>query len=166
MNIVDAIGIQINDLIGSIGNTGLPHGKGVRAKLVHQGFEPLRHKGAGELDGPVNLICIGDGHDTGYHRNCDTGFPNLVEEIVKQIVVKEHLGGQEGKSGIHLFFQMEKPIRKYFLEESHFFCHRNELIIILGTAEHIDNFINRLIRLHAVKCLTDNIDGFHFFLTK
>ena len=55
---------------------------------------------------------------------------------------------------------------KYFLEESHFFCHGNELIITLRTAEHIDNFINRLVCLHSVKCLTDDSDGFHLFLTK
>ena len=106
MDIFDAIGVKVNDLVGSIGDAGLLHGCGRGAELIHKAFEALGHERAGELDGAGHLLCVGDGHDTGDHGHGDAGFPDLIEKIVEQVIVKEHLGGEERAACVYLFLQM------------------------------------------------------------
>ena len=87
MNILNAIGVQINDLVGGISDAGLLHGCRRRTKLVQQALKTLGYKAAGHLNGTLQLLGIGDGHDAGNDRNRNPLLPNLIEEIIQQIVV-------------------------------------------------------------------------------
>ena len=63
----------------------------------------MGHKGTGKLFGSFDLICRGYGHYSGDHRNGYAGLSYFIKEIVKQIVVEKHLGGQKIAAGIYLF---------------------------------------------------------------
>ena len=46
VNVGDTVGVQIDDLIGGVGNACLLHSGGIGAELIHKALEALRHKGA------------------------------------------------------------------------------------------------------------------------
>ena len=83
VDICDAVGVEINDLVCGVGDACLLHCRGIRAKHVHKTFKTLGHKGARQLDGACHLIPIGDRHDSRDDRNGDAGFTDLVEKIVE-----------------------------------------------------------------------------------
>ena len=111
MDVLDAVGVEVDDLVGGVGDAGLLHGGGGGTELVHQALEPLGHKGTGELDGAGHLLGVGDGHDAGDHGDGDARLPDLVEEVIEQVVVEEHLGGEEGTACIHLLLQVADILR-------------------------------------------------------
>ena len=104
MNILDAVGIQINNLIGGISDAGLFHSCRRRTELIQQTLETLGNITAGHLDGALHLLGIGDGHNTGNNGYDNALLPDLIEKIIQQIVVKKHLGSQKLAAGLHLFF--------------------------------------------------------------
>ena len=61
--------------------------------------------GTGELQRAVDLIRIGDRHDTGDDRNGDARLADFIQEIVQKVVIKEHLRGQELAARIDLFLE-------------------------------------------------------------
>ena len=106
MDIGYFFGKQIDDLVGSVSDTGLFHGVRVGAELVDQTLEPLRHERTGKLYGPCHLIGVGDRHYTGNDRDGYARFPYLIHKVVEKIVVEEHLSSQELAPGLDLFLQM------------------------------------------------------------
>ena len=110
MDMGDAVGDEVNDLAGSIDDSGLLHGSGVVPELVYYGPEPLGHVSAGESHASLQLPGVGYRHYSGQHRYGDTFFPYAVEEVVQNIVVEEHLGGEEVAAGLHLLLKMDDVV--------------------------------------------------------
>ena len=106
VDVVNACGEEIKDLVGGIGDAGLLHGGGLVAELIHKIKEAAGHKRARELLGALDLLLVSDGHDAGDHGHGNAGLANAVEKAIKQVVIKKHLRGEEIAACVHLFFQI------------------------------------------------------------
>ena len=105
MDMFYAVGQQIDDLIGGIGDTCLFHGFRVITETVYDIFEALRHITAGQFYGILHLHAAGNGHDAGNDGHGNPSFPHTVHKVEEDIVVEEHLGRQVFATGIHLRLQ-------------------------------------------------------------
>ena len=105
MHVRDPVGIQIDDLVCGISDAGLFHGLGIAAEIIYDTLKTLGHKRTGQLDGPFHLFRVRDRHDARKDRYRDSGLPQLIKKIEKQIVVEDHLGRQKISPGFHLLFQ-------------------------------------------------------------
>ena len=110
MDMGDAVGNKVDDLAGSIDDSGLLHGRRVVTELIHYGPEPLGHVSAGESHASLQLPGVGYRHYSSQHRYSDSLLPNAVEEVVENVVVKEHLGGEEVTACIHFLPEMDDVI--------------------------------------------------------
>ena len=106
MDVLDAVGVEVDDLVGRVGDTRLLHGRGVMPELIHQRGKAAGHEGSRQLERALHLIRTRDGHDTGDHGHRNARLADLIEEIIVQIVIKKHLGGQEIATRIHLFLEV------------------------------------------------------------
>ena len=106
VDVADAVGEQVDDLLRGIDDAGLPHGGGRLAEVIHDGAEALRHVGAGHGHAAAQLAGAGDGHDAGDDRHEDAPLPHAIEKVVEYVVVEEHLGRQKIKPGVHLLLQV------------------------------------------------------------
>ena len=97
-----AVGEQIDNLLGGIGDTCLLHGQRVVGEFLCNAAEPLGQLGAGKLTGALNLPAVDNGHDTGDHRHMNSLCQNPVHKVIEHIVVKEHLGGQKVAPAFYL----------------------------------------------------------------
>jgi len=93
VNIGDAVGVQVDDLIAGVNDAGLLHGFRIATEFVHQRLETLRHERAGKLDGAFHLVSVRNRHNAGEYRAVDACIAELVEEAKEQVVVEHHLGG-------------------------------------------------------------------------
>ena len=105
MDMFHAVGQQIDDLIGGIGDTRLFHGFRVVSEAVYNILKALRHITAGQFYGIFHLYPAGDRHDSGNDGHCNPCLPHTVHKVEEDIVVEEHLGRQILASGIHLRLQ-------------------------------------------------------------
>ena len=106
MDVSDTVGVQINDLVGGVGDARLLHGGRVCAEFVHQSLKALRHEGARQLDGALHLISTRDGHNTGDDGHRDACLADLIKKIIEQVVIEEHLGGQKFTARVHLLLEI------------------------------------------------------------
>ena len=83
MDILNAVGIKVNDLIGGVSNARLFHSRRIISKLIYKALKTLGHKGTGKADGALHLLGIGNGHNAGDHRNGNARFTDLILEIVQ-----------------------------------------------------------------------------------
>ena len=60
MNIFDAVRIQVDDLIGRIGDARLHHSRVIGAEAIDKRLEPLRNKGTGQLNRAFELDRLRD----------------------------------------------------------------------------------------------------------
>ena len=58
MNALHAVGNEVNDLLGGIGDTCLLHGSRVVPKLVHHPLEPGGQVSAGQLTASLDLFFV------------------------------------------------------------------------------------------------------------
>ena len=105
MDMFYAVGQQINDLIGGIGDARLFHGFRIVSEAVHNILKALRHITAGQFYGILHLYTAGDGHDAGNDGHGNPCLPHTVHKVEEDIVVEEHLGRQVFATGIHLRLQ-------------------------------------------------------------
>ena len=106
MNMIYSICKKVNNLICCIGNSCLSHSRRIASKLINKRNESARHIRARKLDRAVDLIAVCDRHNSGNHGNGDARLTNLIEEVVEQIVVKEHLCSKEITSRVYLFLKV------------------------------------------------------------
>ena len=83
---IDSVCIKVDDLVGSIRDSCLLHCARVTSEFIHDAFKSLGHKGAGDLNRPRYLICVGEGHNTGDDGDRDSCFSNLIKKIIQQIL--------------------------------------------------------------------------------
>ena len=85
MYMIYSVGNQINYLVCGIGNTRLLHGLRIIAKSIYQVFKPLRHTWARHSYCIWYLYRSGYRHNSGSYRYLYPFFPNLIQEIIKDI---------------------------------------------------------------------------------
>lgn len=108
----DVICNQVNDLFGGIGDASLLHGDRIAAKSVNDFLEAAGQYGTGQGTDTMDLFAGRDGHNAGDNRDMDTGFLRFPDEIVEDVVVEEHLCGQEGAARIYLALQVVDVYRR------------------------------------------------------
>lgn len=106
MHVRDAVGVQVDNLVGRIDDAGLLHGVWVATELIDKRLEALRHERARELDGAFDLVCVRDWHDAGEHRAVDAGIAEFVQKAEEKVVVENHLRGEEVCTGFNFFFEV------------------------------------------------------------
>lgn len=106
MHVRDAVRVEIDNLVRGVDDARLLHGFRVAAELVHQGLEALRHEGARELDGAFYLFSVRDGHNAGENRAGDARLAELVQEVEEEVVVKDHLRGEEIGASFDFFLEV------------------------------------------------------------
>ena len=106
MHVGNAVGKEVDDLVGRVSDACLLHSRGSSAEFINQGLKALRHKGAGQLDGSLDLIAVCDGHNAGDDGHCNSRFADFIKEVIEQIVIKKHLRGEKIASCIDLFFEV------------------------------------------------------------
>ena len=106
MDVRDAVGIEVDDLVGGVDDAGLLHGVRIATELVHERLEALRHERTRKLDGAFDLVCIRDGHDAGEHRAVHACVAELVKEAEEKVVVEDHLCGEEVCACFDLFLEV------------------------------------------------------------
>ena len=104
---VHPVGDEVDDLVRGIGDSRLGHGQRIVAESVHNGLEAGGQVGSRKLADTLNLLAVGDRHNARHHGNGDSLLPNLVQKIVEDVVVEEHLGGEELATCVHLLLQIE-----------------------------------------------------------
>ena len=102
----DAVGVEVDNLVGRVDDARLLHGLGIAAELVDQRLEALRHEGARKLDGAFHLVRVRDGHDAGEHGAVHARVAQLVEKTEEQVVVEDHLRGEKVRARVHLFLEV------------------------------------------------------------
>ena len=100
-----AIGQQIYDLIGCIGDTRLFHSFRIVSETVYNILKALRYITTGEFYGIFHLYATGDRHNAGNDGHGDTCLTYAVHEVEENVVVEEHLRCQILTSSIHLLLQ-------------------------------------------------------------
>ena len=106
MHICNTVRIQVDNLVRSVYDARLFHGLRVAAELVDERLEALRHEGTRKLDGSFHLVRVRDGHDAGEHRAGDARVAELVQKAEEQVVVEDHLRGEEVGARIDLLLQV------------------------------------------------------------
>ena len=106
VHVCNTVGVQVDNLVGGVDDARLLHGFGVATELVDERLEALRHEGARKLDGAFHLVRVRDGHDAGEHRAVHARVAQLVEEAEEQVVVEDHLRGEEVRARVHLFLEV------------------------------------------------------------
>ena len=97
---------QIDDLLSCIGDTCLLHRCRVITKTIYDRLEACRKVGAGHAADALNLTYVCHRHDACDNRNRDSFFSDTVQVIIKDIIIKEHLGRHKITARFHFFFQM------------------------------------------------------------
>ena len=72
-------------------------------EFIDKSLEALGHQGARKLDGTLHLLTVRDGHDAGDDGHRDSRLADLIQKVIKEVVVEEHLGGQKGATRLDLF---------------------------------------------------------------
>lgn len=103
-------GKQINNLICRIGDASLLHSLLVISKTVYHRAEPLRQCGSGKKTDPFDLASAGNRHDSRNHRNRDPLFPDPVQKVVQDGIIKKHLCGQKVHATVYLVLQVNDVI--------------------------------------------------------
>ena len=106
MDVRDAVGIEVDNLVGGVDDAGLLHGVWIATELVHERLEALRHERTGKLDGAFDLVCVRDGHDAGEHRAVHACVAELVKEAEEKVVVEDHLRREEVCACFDLFLEV------------------------------------------------------------
>ena len=83
---------QIDDLLSCIGDTCLLHRCRVITKTIYDRLEACRKVGAGHAADALDLTYVCHRHDACDNRNRDSFFSDTVQVIIKDIIIKEHLG--------------------------------------------------------------------------
>ena len=102
----DAVGIEVDNLVGSVDDASLLHGFRIATELVDERLETLRHERTGKLDGAFDLVGVRNRHDAGEHRTVHASVAELVKETEEKVVVKDHLRREKVCACIHLFLEV------------------------------------------------------------
>ena len=106
VDVRDAVGIEVDDLVGGVDDASLLHGVRIATELVHERLETLRHERARKLDGTFDPVRVRDGHDAGEHRAVHACVAELVKEAEEKVVVEDHLRREEVCACIDLFLEV------------------------------------------------------------
>ena len=106
VHVRDAVGVQVDNLVGCIDDACLLHGVRIAAEFIDERLESLWHERARELDGAFDLVCVRDGHDAGEHRAVDASVAEFVQKTEEKVVVENHLRGEEVCTGFNFFFEV------------------------------------------------------------
>ena len=106
MDVADIVGDEIDDLFAGVDDSRLLQGIGLIAEAVDNRRKAKRHMRPGQSHRFPQLFGCGDRHDSGKNRHVDAGFSCPVEEVIEDVIVKKHLGGQKVDAGVHLLLQI------------------------------------------------------------
>ena len=110
MNMIHTVCNQIYNLVSSICNPCLLHCPRIITEPVNDCPKPLRQNGSRQAANPCNLLLVGNRHDSWKHRNRNAFFTDSIQEIIEDIVIKKHLGGQKIHSAVNFMLQIPDVI--------------------------------------------------------
>ena len=106
VHVRDAVGVEVDNLVGGVDDASLLHGFRIATELVDERLETLRHERTGKLDGAFHLVGVRNRHDAGEHWTVHASVAELVKETEEKVVVKDHLRREKVCASIHLFLEM------------------------------------------------------------
>ena len=107
MDMVDAVCNQVDDLLGRVDNTCLLHSRWIVTETVNDGLEAFGQVGAGHGSDTLDLLDIRHRHNACNNRNRNALFSDTVQEVVHDVVIKEHLRGQKFTACVYFFLEVQ-----------------------------------------------------------
>ena len=107
MDMVDAVCNQVDDLLGRVDNACLLHSRRIVTETVNDGLEAFGQVGAGHGSDTLDLLDIRHRHNACNNRNRNALFSDTVQEVVHDVVIKEHLRGQKFTACIYFFLEVQ-----------------------------------------------------------
>ena len=107
MDILHSVRQQVYDLVSGIDDTRLFHGFRIVTETVNDGLEAFGQVGAGHGSDALDLLDIRHRHNACNNRNRNALFSDTVQEVVHDVVIKEHLRGQKFTACVYFFLEVQ-----------------------------------------------------------